>query len=174
MQSNFSPNYSIEYLNLLRTKSTHLKSGNTIITDAPTDNHGRGEAFSPTDLLSSSLVSCIMTIMGIAAERDGIEIVSMKADVSKEMTSNPRMVDAVRAIINVEIKGSEDDAERLKRTGLACPVGRSLSKEVVIQFNQSIEKAVSEKDLESFYKVIELILQKVHDRSIFIPQKQVS
>ena len=137
MQSDFSPNYSIEYSNPLRTKSTHLKSGNTIITDAPSDNHGRGEAFSPTDLLSSSLVSCIMTIMGIAAERDGIEIVSMKADVSKEMTSNPRMVDAVRAIINVEIKGSGDDAERLKRRGLACPVGKSLSKEVVqdIQFN---------------------------------------
>ena len=107
------------------------------MTDAPTDNHGRGEAFSPTDLLSSSLISCIMTIIGIAAERDGIEIVSMKADVSKEMASNPRMVAAVKAIINVEIKGSKDDAERLKRMGLKCPVGRSLSKEVVqdIQFN---------------------------------------
>ena len=107
------------------------------MTDAPTDNHGRGEAFSPTDLLSSSLVSCIMTIIGIAAERDGIEIFSMKADVSKEMASNPRMVAAVKAIINVDIKGSKDDAERLKRMGLTCPVGRSLSKEVVqdIQFN---------------------------------------
>ena len=137
MQSNFSPNYSIEYSNPLRTKSTHLKSGDTIITDAPTDNHGLGKAFSPTDLLSSSLVSCIMTIMGIAAKRDEIEILSMKADVSKEMTSNPRKVAAIRAIINVEIKGSEDDAEKLKRIGLACPVGRSLSKEVVqnIQFN---------------------------------------
>ena len=137
MQSNFSPNYSIEYSNPLRTKSTHLKSGDTIITDAPTDNHGRGEAFSPTDLLSSSLVSCIMTIMGIAAKRDEIEIVSMKADVSKEMAANPRKVAAIRALINVEIKGSEDDAEKLKRIGLACPVGRSLSKEVVqnIEFN---------------------------------------
>ena len=101
MQSDFSPNYSIEYSNPLRTKSTHLKSGNTIITDAPTDNHGRGEAFSPTDLLSSSLVSCIMTIIGIAAHRDGIEIISMEADVTKEMASNPRMVAVVRALINV-------------------------------------------------------------------------
>ena len=75
--------------------------------------------------------------MGIAAKRDEIEIVSMKADVSKEMASNPRKVAAIRAIINVEIKGSEDDAEKLKRIGLACPVGRSLSKEVVqnIEFN---------------------------------------
>ena len=137
MQSDFSPNYSIEYSNPLRTKSTHIKSGNTIITDAPTDNHGRGEAFSPTDLLSSSLISCIMTIIGIAADRDGIEIISMKADVSKEMATNPRMVAAVRAVIEVEIKGSEEDAEKLKRMGLACPVGKSLSKEVVqdIQFN---------------------------------------
>ncbi len=137
MQSDFSPNYSIEYSDPLRTKSTHLKSGKTIITDAPIDNHGRGEAFSPTDLLSSSLISCIMTIIGIAADRDGIEIISMKADVSKEMATNPRMVAAVRAVIEVEIKGSEEDAEKLKRMGLACPVGKSLSKEVVqdIKFN---------------------------------------
>ncbi len=137
MQSDFHPNYSIEYSHPLRTKSTHIKSGNTIITDAPTDNHGRGEAFSPTDLLSSSLVSCIMTIIGIAAHRDGIVIISMKADVTKEMASNPRMVAAVRAVIDVEIKGSKEDVEKLKRMGLACPVGRSLSKEVVqdIQFN---------------------------------------
>ena len=137
MQSDFNPNYSIEYSNPLRTESTHLKSGNTIITDAPTDNHGRGEAFSPTDLLASSLVSCIMTIMGIAAERDEIEILSMRANVAKEMASNPRKVAAVRATIEVDLKGSEEDAERLKRMGLACPVGRSLSSDVVqdIRFN---------------------------------------
>tara|TARA_B100000674_G_C37094102_1_gene581554 strand:- start:161 stop:409 length:249 start_codon:yes stop_codon:yes gene_type:complete len=78
-----------------------------------------------------------MTIIGIAADRDGIEIISMKADVSKEMATNPRMVAAVRAVIEVEIKGSEEDAEKLKRMGLACPVGKSLSKEVVqdIKFN---------------------------------------
>ena len=61
MQIDFSPNYSIEYSNPLRTHSKHLKSGNTIITDAPIDNHGKGEAFFPTDLLASSLVSCVMT-----------------------------------------------------------------------------------------------------------------
>ena len=88
MQIDFSPNYSIEYSNPLRTHSTHLKSGNTIITDAPTDNHGKGEAFSPTDLLASSLVSCVMTIIGIAAERDGVEIVLMNAKVE---TNNGKM-----------------------------------------------------------------------------------
>jgi putative redox protein len=136
MQSDFSPNYSIEYSNPLRTQSTHLKSRDQIITDAPTDNHGKGEAFSPTDLLSSSLVSCAMTIMGIAAGRDGIEIVSMKADVAKEMASNPRRVAKVSANIKVVLKGaSEEDAERLRRVGLACPVAHSLSSELVQDIN---------------------------------------
>ena len=128
MQTDFSPNYSIEYSHPLRTSSTHLKSGNTIITDAPTDNNGKGDAFSPTDMLSSSLVSCIMTIMGIAADRDGIDIVSIKADVAKEMAANPRRVAAVTAHIEVELKNATDEsAERLRRIGLACPVARSLS-----------------------------------------------
>ena len=140
MQTDFSANYSIEYSHPLRTSSTHLKSGNTIITDAPTDNHGKGEAFSPTDMLSSSLVSCIMTIMGIAADRDGIDIVSIKADVAKEMAANPRMVAKVSANIDVTLKGADKDfAEKLRRVGLACPVARSLSDDLVqnikINFN---------------------------------------
>ena len=138
MQTDFSPNYSIEYSKPLRTESTHLKSGNSIITDAPTDNHGKGEAFSPTDLLSSSLVSCVMTIIGIAAERDGVEIVSMTADVSKEMASSPRRVAKVSAMIHITLNGAnEENAEKLKRIGLACPVARSLSTDLVqdIKFN---------------------------------------
>jgi len=138
MQFDFYPNYSIEYSNPLRTQSTHIKSGNTIITDAPTDNHGKGEAFSPTDLLSSSLISCVMTIIGIAANRDSIEIVSMNAEVAKEMSSNPRRVTKVCALIHISLKGAtEKDAERLKRIGLACPVARSLSSDLVqdIKFN---------------------------------------
>ena len=139
MQTDFSPNYSIEYSNPLRTQSTHLKSGNSIITDAPTDNHGKGEAFSPTDLLSSSLISCAMTIIGIAAERDGVEIVSMTADVEKEMASNPRRVAKVSALINLTLKGAnEEGAERLKRIGLACPVARSLSSDLVQDINFNI------------------------------------
>ena len=139
MQIDFSPNYSIEYSNPLRTHSTHLKSGNTITTDAPTDNHGKGEAFSPTDLLASSLVSCVMTIMGIAAERDGVEIVSMNAKVEKEMASSPRRVKKVCALINLKLKdATEDDAEKLKRIGLACPVAKSLSSDLVQDINFNI------------------------------------
>lgn len=139
MQSHFSPNYSIEYSNPLRTQSTHVKSGNSIITDAPIDNHGKGEAFSPTDLLASSLVSCVMTIIGIAAGRDGIEIVSMSANVSKEMDSNPRRVAKVSALIDINLIGAkEEDAERLKRIGLACPVARSLSSNLVQDINFNI------------------------------------
>ena len=140
MQTDFTPNYKIEYSNPLRTQSTHIKSGTTIITDAPTDNHGKGEAFYPTDLLSSSLVSCIMTIMGILADRDGIKIASMNAEVAKEMAANPRRVAKVNAVIDVTLKdGDEESAEKLRRVGLACPVDHSLSDDLVhnihINFN---------------------------------------
>ncbi len=138
MQSDFTPNYKIEYSSPLRTLSTHIKSGTSIITDAPTDNHGKGKTFSPTDLLSSSLVSCVMTIIGIVADRNGIEIVSMAADVSKEMASNPRRVAKVNADIEVTLKGAdEDSAEKLRRIGLGCPVARSLANDLIqnIQIN---------------------------------------
>ena len=136
----FSPPVSkIIYKNNLRTEAQHIASGQKIITDAPLDNNGKGEAFSPTDLLASSLVSCVMTIIGIAAGRDGIEIISMRADVSKEMGANPRRVAKVCAMIDINLKGaSEEDAERLKRIGLACPVARSLSDDFVQDINFNI------------------------------------
>jgi putative redox protein len=128
MQHDISPNYTIEYSEPLRTHSTHLSSGTTIITDAPTDNHGKGEAFSPTDLLSSSLVSCAMTIMGITAQSCVCEIVSIKADVAKEMTTSPRRIAKVTAYIDVILRGAtQEDAERLERSARSCPVAKSLS-----------------------------------------------
>ena len=126
------PNYTVTYQDPLRTTSVHLASGQSLITDAPVDNHGLGQAFSPTDLLSTSLAACIMTIMGIAADRDSIDIVSMKADVAKEMAANPRRVAAVTAHIEVELKNATDEsAERLRRIALACPVARSLSPDLI-------------------------------------------
>ena len=77
----------IEYTGGLRTSSVHLKSGQMIITDAPTDNNGKGEAFSPTDLLSTSLGCCMLTIMGIVAERHGINLEGTKVDITKIMAS---------------------------------------------------------------------------------------
>jgi len=86
----------IEYIGDLRTHNTHVRSGNTIITDAPIDNRGKGEAFSPTDLMSTSLVNCIMTIMGIKAKDEGFSIKGAKAEMTKIMSENPRRVAEIK------------------------------------------------------------------------------
>ncbi len=80
------------YLGDLRAESIHIQSGNKILTDAPTDNQGRGEAFSPTDLLATSLGSCILTIMGIKARENGIDLVGTEVEITKIMASDPRRV----------------------------------------------------------------------------------
>src|SRR5436853_7409622 len=80
------------YKGELRTTAIHLRSGQQIITDAPTDNNGKGEAFSPTDLLSTSLGCCMLTIMGIVAERHAINIVGTTIEITKKMEANPRRV----------------------------------------------------------------------------------
>jgi uncharacterized OsmC-like protein len=83
------------YLGDLRTESVHLQSGTKILTDAPTDNRGKGEAFSPTDLLATSLGTCILTIMGIKAMDNNIDIRGTKLDITKIMASDPRRVSEV-------------------------------------------------------------------------------
>ena len=114
------------YVGNLRTSSTHLQSGDTIITDAPTDNNGKGEAFSPTDLVATALASCMITIMAIAAEKNGINISETSASVKKIMGTNPRTI----SDIVIEIKMSKDlalkDRKRLEKAALACPVHKSL------------------------------------------------
>ena len=90
------------YIGDLRTESTHLKSSNTIITDAPLDNNGLGNAFSPTDLVASALCSCITTVMGICAEKNNFEFPSSKANITKVMSSNPRRISKVIIEINFE------------------------------------------------------------------------
>ena len=128
MQIEFNPNYTIEYSDYLRTQSIHLKSGDKITTDAPTDNNGKGEAFSPTDLLATSLTTCVMTILAIACNNGPGEIVHMSAEVQKVMAANPRRVDMVWAKLKVEIKGADSkEIERLERIARACPVAQSLS-----------------------------------------------
>ena len=84
-----------KYLGDLRTENTHLQSGNKIITDAPTDNQGKGEAFSPTDMLATAISSCIMTIMGIKAKEHNIDIIGTEINTIKIMTDNPRRVQEV-------------------------------------------------------------------------------
>ena len=86
----------VEYKGELRTEAVHLKSGKTIITDAPIDNQGKGEAFSPTDLVATALGSCMITIMGIVAEREGITLDGTTAEVEKVMATSPRRIDEVK------------------------------------------------------------------------------
>ena len=116
----------IIYKNNLRTEAQHIASGQKIITDAPLDNNGKGEAFSPTDLVATALASCMITIMAIAAEKNGINISETSASVKKVMGINPRTI----SDIVIEITMSKDlalkDRKRLEKAALACPVHKSL------------------------------------------------
>ena len=116
----------IIYKNNLRTEAQHIASGQKIITDAPLDNNGKGEAFSPTDLVATALASCMITIMAIAAEKNGINLLETSASVKKIMGTNPRTI----SDIVVEITMSKDlalkDRNRLEKAALACPVHKSL------------------------------------------------
>jgi uncharacterized OsmC-like protein len=121
------------YKGKLRTEAKHIRSGNTIITDAPVDNNGNGEAFSPTDLLATSLASCHLTIMGIKARDNNIDMDGAKAEVTKTMASDPRRVAKVEVNIYMPANNySEKDKKVLMKAVEACPVSRSLSAELEI------------------------------------------
>lgn len=114
------------YLGELRTEATHLQSSIKIITDAPVDNQGLGEAFSPTDLLSASLASCMLTIMGIKARAINVNMDGTQCSVTKIMATDPRMVAEI--IISFKFPGSYSDKDQklLERAALTCPVYYSL------------------------------------------------
>ena len=119
------------YAGQLRTEATHVASGTTIQTDAPTDNHGRGEAFSPTDLVSTALGACMMTIMGIVAERHQIDLVNTTYDVVKHMsTDTPRRI--VQIDISFKMPAGLAPANRalLERAAFTCPVALSLHPDI--------------------------------------------
>ena len=127
-----------KYLGNLRTQAIHIKSSNTIITDAPIDNQGKGEAFSPTDLLSASLTSCMMTIMGIAAKKHGLIIDGVVADTTKIMSTNPRRIAEI--IIEFSFSANnftQQQKEILQEAAHSCPVALSLHPEIkqTIKFN---------------------------------------
>lgn len=122
----------VSYLGGLRTQATHLRSGEKIITDAPVDNHGKGEAFSPTDLMSTSLACCMMTLMGIAAESKAIPLRNLQARVVKHMAAGPRRVERIE--LAFELEGSELDQRQraiLEHAARTCPVALSLNGELV-------------------------------------------
>ena len=120
------------YLGNLRTRAEHLQSGETILTDAPKDNQGMGEAFSPTDLLATALASCMLTIMGIAAKARGIDLSETEAEVIKVMASDPRRVSEIN--IRLGIRGgvtlNEKEKEVLEKAALTCPVWYSLHPDI--------------------------------------------
>jgi putative redox protein len=117
----------VSYKGGLRTEAVHLKSGVKIITDAPVDNHGKGESFSPTDLVSSALCSCMMTLMGILADREGIKLEGLKGEIVKVMASSPRKIAEIHiALKHPGLDATEEQKEKLKRAALTCPVALTL------------------------------------------------
>ncbi len=136
--NNTSPDYRSVYEGNLRTRMTHTRSNSEVITDAPIDNQGNGEAFSPTDLVSSALCSCVMTIMGIKARDMGLDPIEMSAKVWKSMASNPRRIAKIEIQLDLRIPGATDQQKTiLERTTKACPVARSLHPDTqkIIAFN---------------------------------------
>lgn len=122
------------YEGQLRTRAKHLSSGQELITDAPLDNHGRGEAFSPTDLLSASLGSCMLTIMGIAADAHGIELLGTSVQITKIMCPQPRRVGEI--VVEFSFPGlsfSEKEKKILEHAARTCPVSLSLSPDLIQQ-----------------------------------------
>ena len=118
---------TIDYLGDLRTRATHLRSGEQFITDAPPDNKGKGAAFSPTDLLATSLGTCAVTIMGIAAREHGFDLTGIRIEITKVMESNPRRVGEVIVEFNFSNKDySEKEKTIIKKAAYSCPVYQSL------------------------------------------------
>jgi putative redox protein len=126
------------YLGELRTEAVHLQSGNKLITDAPKDNHGKGEAFSPTDLAATSLACCMLSVMGIVAKKDGITSgEGAKATVLKVMYAEPRRIGEIHVEIFMPAKGfSEKERKIYENAAYTCPVAKSLHPDIkqVIKF----------------------------------------
>lgn len=132
------PTIKSSYLGNLRTQANHLQSGNTIITDAPLDNNGKGESFSPTDLVCAALGSCMVTIMGIVAERENISLEGLSWEITKIMQASPRKIQEV--IVDFTWINPVDDQvfiQKLKNAARTCPVALSLDPAIkqTVNFN---------------------------------------
>lgn len=125
----------VVYLGDLRTECTHLKSGNAFITDAPTDNNGKGLAFSPTDTVATGLASCMMTVMGIKARDLGVDMTGTTSEVTKIMTNDPRRISKIEVLMNLPFEADDKTKKILENTGRTCPVLYSL--------HPDIEKAIT-------------------------------
>lgn len=122
-----------KYLGELRTESIHVRSGQSLLTDAPADNNGKGETFSPTDLLATALGTCMLTVMGIAAREHRVNIDGTTCSIVKIMASNPRRVSEVQIELNFpkEEKYSDKEKAILERSALTCPVAKSVHPDLI-------------------------------------------
>mgnify|MGYP001021849539 CR=1 FL=1 len=127
----------VTYLGELRTSSIHLQSGAEILSDAPKDNHGKGEAFSPTDTVANALASCMFSIMGIKARDMGVKLEGSTAEVTKHMQSEPRKIAKIEVVFHMQSDADEKARKLLERVALHCPVHLSLHPDIeqVITFN---------------------------------------
>lgn len=126
----------VTYLGNLRTENEHLQSKSTYITDAPTDNNGKGEAFSPTDTVATGLANCMITVMGIKARDMNVNMDGTTAMVTKTMAANPRRISKIEIVLNFPAGIDEKSRKILENTGRTCPVIQSLHPDIekVIEF----------------------------------------
>ncbi|MFC7358178.1 OsmC family protein [Jejudonia soesokkakensis] len=120
----------VTYQGNLRTSNEHIKSGATFITDAPTDNNGKGAAFSPTDTVATGLANCMLTIMGIKATDLAVNLEGATAEVTKTMAANPRRISEIKIVFNLPGGVSEKHRAILENAGNTCPVHFSLHPDI--------------------------------------------
>ncbi|MEM6686233.1 MAG: OsmC family protein [Bacteroidota bacterium] len=127
----------VTYTGSLRTVSTHIKSGNEFITDAPTDNNGKGEAFSPTDTVATGLASCMLTVMGIKAAQLGVNMENTTAEVTKTMASDPRRISKIEVQVYLPFEADNKTKKILENTANTCPVHYSLHPDIekIVEFH---------------------------------------
>lgn len=125
----------VTYLGDLRTSSVHLQSGTEILSDAPKDNHGKGEAFSPTDLLANALGSCMISIMAIKSKDLDLDLTGSTVDVTKIMQAEPRKIAKIEIVMNMSITADEKNKTILERVAMNCPV--------LLSLNPDIEKGIT-------------------------------
>ena len=120
----------VTYLGNLRTENVHIKSGSTFVTDAPLDNNGKGEAFSPTDTVANGLACCMLTVMGIKARDLKVLMDGTTAEVTKFMADKPRRISKIEVILNFPFKADKKTQKILEHTAKTCPVLLSLHPEI--------------------------------------------
>ena len=125
----------VYYSSELRTESTHLQSGETYITDAPIDNEGKGEAFSPTDIIATGLANCMLTIMGIVAKRKSLDIEGTKAEVTKIMGTDPRRISEIKIDFFFPKSYDKNSKQLLQTAAINCPVAKSLANDLTQTIN---------------------------------------